>query len=228
MDGVGGQHVKPLPPFAGIDGPLKAALASLRPARRMSVTDCAEKYMMVNANGRWVAFDRTTAPYMVEPADMIASRNWRELVFVGPARASKTLGLLQVGLAYAIMVDPSKVYVTHMGQTKAKEWVEGEVAPMIRNSPALAERQGRGIGDKNIFSKRFVGGTHFGVGWPTAENFSARRAANASADNSRANSSSIPGRRTLTATWREFSARRAECTWAMDAAATASPKKEKI
>ena len=174
MAGVGGQHIKPLPPFAGIDGPLKAALASLRPARRMSVTDCAEKYMMVNANGRWVAFDRTTAPYMVEPADMIASRNWRELVFVGPARASKTLGLLQVGLAYAIMVDPSKVYVTHMGQTKAKEWVEGEVAPMIRNSPALAERQGRGIGDKNIFSKRFVGGTHFGVGWPTAENFSAR------------------------------------------------------
>lgn len=165
---------EPLPPFAGIEAPLAQALASLRPARRMSVTDCAEKYMKVNANGRWVQFDRMVAPYMVEPADMMASRNWRELVFVGPARASKTLGLLQVGLAYAIMIDPSPIYITHMGQTKAKEWVENEVAPMIRNSPDLAERQGKGISDRNVFSKRFIGGARLGVGWPTPENWAGR------------------------------------------------------
>ena len=104
----------------------------------------------------------------------MASRNWRELVFVGPARASKTLGLLQVGLAYCIMVDPSPIYITHMGQGKAKEFIENEVAPMIRNSPDLAERQGKGVGDKNIFSKRFVGGARLGVGWPTAENWAGR------------------------------------------------------
>lgn len=174
MSGLGRQHLEPLPPFAGIEGPLKAALASLRPARRMSVTECAERYMKVNANGRWVDFSRLVAPYMVEPADMMASRNWRELVFVGPARASKTLGLLQVGLAYCIMVDPSPIYITHMGQSKAKEWVDNEVAPMIRNSPELADRQGKGVGDKNIFSKRFVGGARLGVGWPTAENWAGR------------------------------------------------------
>lgn len=168
-----GQH-RSLPPFAGIEGPLRQALASLRPARRMSVTDCAEQFMKVNANGRWVAFDRNVAPYMVEPADMMASRNWRELVFVGPARASKTLGLLQVGIAYAIMIDPSPVHVTHMSQGKAKEWSENEVAPMIRNSPFLAERQGMGTGDRNIHSKRFVGGMQLGIGWPTADNWRGR------------------------------------------------------
>lgn len=169
-----GIQYQPLPPFAGIEGPLTRSLAALRPARRMSVTECAERYMKVNANGRWVSFDRNVAPYMVEPADMMASRNWRELVFVGPARASKTLGLLQVGIAYAIMIDPSPVYVTHMGQGKAKEWSENEVAPMIRNSPALADRQGMGTGDRNIFAKRFVGGAHLGIGWPTAENWAGR------------------------------------------------------
>ena len=174
MTGVANSGYQPLPPFAGVEGPLRRVLANLRPARRMSVTECAERFMRVNANGRWVPFDRNVAPYMVEPADMMASRNWRELVFVGPARASKTLGLLQVGIAYAIMIDQSPVHVTHMGQGKAKEWSENEVAPMIRNSPELAERQGMGTGDRNIFSKRFRGGTNLGIGWPTAENWAGR------------------------------------------------------
>jgi phage terminase large subunit GpA-like protein len=82
--------------------------------------------------------------------------------------------LLQVGLAYAIMVDPSPIYITHMGQTKAKEWVQNEVAPMIRNSPDLHGRLGRKVGDDNIFAKNFVGGCRLGVGWPTAENWAGR------------------------------------------------------
>ena len=165
---------EPLPPFASIGPVLRRALHALRPAQRMSVTEAAERYMRVNANGRWVPFDRMVAPYMVEPADMMASRVWRELVFVGPARASKTLGLLQAGVNYAIMCDPCPVHVTHMSKIKGQEWSEDTIAPMIRNSPALADRQGLGASDKNIFSKRFIGGTKIGIGWPTADNWRGR------------------------------------------------------
>lgn len=165
---------EPLPPFASIGPVLRRALQALRPARRMTVTEAAEATMMVNAQGRWVPFDRMVAPYMVEPADMMASRRWRELVFVGPARASKTLGLLQAGINYAITCDPCPVHVTHMSKLKGQEWSEDELAPMIRNSPKLADRQGLGGSDRNIFSKRFIGGAKIGIGWPTSDNWRGR------------------------------------------------------
>ena len=164
----------PLPPFAGIGQPLRRALHALSPAHRMSVTEAAEKFMRVNDGGRWIAFDRNVAPYMVEPANMMASRAWRELVFVGPARASKTLGLLQAGVNYAIMCDPCPVHVTHMSKMKGQEWSEDTITPMIRNSPALAERQGIASGDRNIFAKRFMGGAKISIGWPTGDNWRGR------------------------------------------------------
>lgn len=166
----------PLPPFAGVAAAIRRALPALRPPGRMSVTEAAERYMRVNANGRWVAFDRNFAPYMVEPSDMIASRKWRELVFVGPARAGKTLALLQSACAYAIMCNPGPVHITHMDQKKGQDWSQDELTPMIRNSPDLAERQGTGTSDRNIFGKRFIGGTKIGIGWPTAANWRGRTA----------------------------------------------------
>ncbi|CUH66826.1 Bacteriophage tail assembly protein [Thalassovita gelatinovora] len=166
-------ELPPLPPFASARDVLRRCLPSLLPATRMSVVEAAIKHMKVNANGRWVAFDPDVTPMMVEPANMLASRFYREWVFVGPARTGKTVMLLK-GTAHAITCDPGVVHITHMTEGTAEKWVDEELLPMIENSPELAKRQGTGRSDRNILSKKFVGGTKVTIGPPTKANLSGR------------------------------------------------------
>jgi phage terminase large subunit GpA-like protein len=163
----------PMPPHASAADVLRAALPSLNPATRMGVVDAAEKHMKVNANGRWVSFDRAVTPYMVEPANVITSRRYRELIFVGPARTGKTVMLLQ-GVAHLITCDPGVCHITHMTAQTAEAWVDEELLPMIENSPEVAARQGKGRSDRNILSKKFIGGAKLTIGPPTKANLSGR------------------------------------------------------
>ncbi len=166
-------ELPPMPPYAGAGVALRRALPSLAPATRMGVVEAAERFMKVNANGRWTDFDRDVTPYMVEPANMIASRLYRELIFVGPARAGKTVMLLQ-GVSHLVMCDPGICHITHMTENTATKWVDEELMPMIENSPELAKRQGRGRSDRNQLSKKFIGGAKVTIGPPTKANLSGR------------------------------------------------------
>jgi phage terminase large subunit GpA-like protein len=166
-------ELAPMPPHASAGDVLRKTLPSLSPAKRLGVVDAAEKSMKVNANGRWAAFDRLITPYMVEPANMMASRLYREMIFVGPARTGKTVMLLQ-GVSHSITCDPGVVHVTHMTENTAEKWVDEELMPMIEASPDLASRQGTGRSDRNILSKKFTGGTKLTIGPPTKANLSGR------------------------------------------------------
>ena len=156
----------PLPPYAGVSVPLVRALPTLTPAARMGVIAAAEKHMKVNANGRWVDFDRNVTPYMNEPADMTASRRYREVIFVGPARAGKTVMLLST-VSHIVLCNPCVCRIVHMTESSGEAWVDEELKPMIENSPDLAERQGTGRSDRNILSKKFIGGAKIIIGAPT-------------------------------------------------------------
>lgn len=163
----------PMPPYSSARVALKRALPSLSPATRMGVVDAAEKFMRVNANGRWTQFDPGVTPYMVEPANMMTSRLYRELIFVGPARTGKTVMLLQ-GVSHLVLCDPGVCHITHMTENTASAWVDEELMPMIENSPELAKRQGRGRSDRNQLSKKFIGGAKLTIGPPTKANLSGR------------------------------------------------------
>ncbi|SOH93365.1 Phage terminase, large subunit GpA [Monaibacterium marinum] len=165
---------EPLPPFASMAGVVLDCLPSLRPPARISVTQACERYLRVKVGGSWQRFDRGVTPYMNEPLDMMASRRFLELIFVGPARAGKSELLLKGTACYAIACDPGPVHVTQMDRDSAKAWAEDELAPSVRNSPDLAALQGKARSDRNIFSKRFIGGTKISIGAPTASNFASR------------------------------------------------------
>lgn len=159
-------ELPPMPPYASATSVLPRALPTLSPANRMTVVDAAEEYMRVNANGRWAGFDRNVTPYMIEPANMMASRRYREIIFVGPARTGKTVMLLQ-GVSHLVMCDPGPCQIVHMTEQSAADWVDSELRPMIENSEGIAERQGLGRSDRNILSKKFVGGAKVTLGPPT-------------------------------------------------------------
>lgn len=159
-------ELPPMPPYASAPAVLEQALPSLSPATRMGVVDAAEAYMKVNASGRWASFDRGVTPYMIEPADMTISRRYREVIFAGPARAGKTVMLMST-VSHLVICDPGVCQIVHMTEATAEAWVDEELMPMIENSPALAKRQGRGRSDRNILSKKFIGGAKISIGPPT-------------------------------------------------------------
>ncbi|MEL7090248.1 MAG: terminase gpA endonuclease subunit [Pseudomonadota bacterium] len=156
----------PLPNFADVRSILRDALPALRPAEEISVTAAAERDMRVNVGGQWQAFRRDVTPYMVEPADMTASRAYKVVAFAGPSQSGKTK-MLETALAYTIGSDPARVALFQMSRDKAREYELDKLAPMLRNSPNLAARKATGRGADTQFQKLFSGGTHLTLDWPT-------------------------------------------------------------
>jgi len=164
-------NFEPLPPYTDPRSALKIALPALRPAEAMTVTESAEKYMRVNVGGQWQEFRRDVTPYMVEPTDMIASRSYRGLVFIGPSQSGKTM-MLQSATVHAITCDPSRIALFQMTKDAASEFEKNKLAPMIRNSPEIASRMSKGRGSDNIHQKLFVGGTQLTLDWPVISKLS--------------------------------------------------------
>lgn len=157
---------EPLPPYTDPRSALRRTLPSLRPADRIGVTEAAEKHMMVKVGDQWQRFRRDVTPYMTEPTDMIASRSYRGLVFCGPSQSGKTQ-MLQSAIAYTAMCNPGRVALFQMTREAAAEFERNKLAPMIRNSPDLRDRQSTGRGSDNVGQKLFTGGTQLTLDWPT-------------------------------------------------------------
>lgn len=159
---------EPLPSYTDPRAALKQALPALHPGERISVTESAERYMRVNVSGQWQPFRADVAPYMVEPTDMTASRQFRALVFAGPSQSGKTL-MLQTVACHAIMSDPGRVALFQMTRDAAALMEREKIGPVIYNSPKIRARLAHGRGSDTIFQKLFTGGTHMTLDWPTPE-----------------------------------------------------------
>jgi phage terminase large subunit GpA-like protein len=69
----------------------------LEPSERLTVSEANAKYRVMNNPGSYVGpWKNETVPYMVEPMDVLASREYNAEVFVGPAQCGKGLPLTEV------------------------------------------------------------------------------------------------------------------------------------
>lgn len=166
-DGAIGQAVRlaQLPPFARVEDILADALPVLDPPSRITVTEAAERYLRVQVQGAWQAFDRSVTPYMVEPSDVTQSRKYKGVAFVGPSQSGKTL-MLQTVCYHAITCDQRPVLIVHMTRGDRNKWVEEKLNPGIQNSPEIRARLGRGRNDDTFERKRFQG-MNLSIGYPT-------------------------------------------------------------
>jgi phage terminase large subunit GpA-like protein len=164
-EGAGG----PLP-FASTRAALARALPALAPPRRILPAEAAEKWRRVGTMGARQPWRNSTVPYMVEPANMTASRRYKGLVFAGPARSGKTDGLVLNPLLHRALCAPSNALVVHINRDSAQDFSIEKVAPMVRGCPELLAR----LGTDNIFEKGFAGGMRLTIGWPVIGKLSAR------------------------------------------------------
>jgi phage terminase large subunit GpA-like protein len=150
-----------------------SAYPAFRPPRRVSVSQGAADILVIKqpggTSGPWSPEE---TPYMIEPVDMLASRRHVAVIFAGPARTGKTMGLLDGWVAHAVVNDPGDFLVVQMTQEKAREFSKVRIDRAIRNSPKLQAMKSASAQDDNTHDKQFRNGMWLRIAWPTASNLS--------------------------------------------------------
>ncbi|MBY5117256.1 phage terminase large subunit family protein [Enterobacter cloacae] len=140
----------------------------LRAPRRMPVADAVGTYMRVPMGaGNSVAWDPDLAPYVIEPMNCLASREYDAVVFVGPARTGKTIGLIDGWIVYNIVCDPADMLVIQVSEEKAREHSKKRLDRTFRCSPEVKNRLSPRRNDNNVYDRTFRAGNYLKLGWPS-------------------------------------------------------------
>jgi len=146
---------------------------ALRPPRRTTVSTGAKDNLVIKQPGGYAGpWDASETPYMVEPMNMLASRQHEAVVFVGPARTGKTAGLLLGWMAHTVVNDPGDMLFIQMSQDKAREFSKTDVSRAIRNSPKIGAMLSGSSADMNTHDVMFRHGMWLRIAWPTVSNVS--------------------------------------------------------
>ncbi|HCT4268342.1 TPA: phage terminase large subunit family protein [Escherichia coli] len=140
----------------------------LRAPRRMRVADAVAQYMRVPMGaGNSVPWDPLVAPYVIEPMNCLASREYDAVIFVGPARTGKTIGLIDGWGIYNVICDPADMLIIQMTEEKAREHSKKRLARTFRVSPEVVSRLSPNKNDNNVYDRTFLAGNYLKIGWPS-------------------------------------------------------------
>lgn len=159
-----------LRPFLPATDVSRAVAEIVRPPRRILPSTAAASYLR-NEKGPWIS---ELTPYIVEPLDHFGGRQYQGIVYVGPARAGKTFGLVIGGIAFVVTCAPGDMLVVHMSQDTARDFSRTDLDRAIRHSPELAARLSPRPRDDNIFDKFFKSGISLKIGYPAVSQLSAK------------------------------------------------------
>lgn len=147
----------------------------LRPPQRMSVAIAAEKYRYVNQPGAFVGqWDNTETPYMVEPMNTLASRDFSKMAFVGPAQCGKTDALIVNGIAYSVKVDPIDTMIFCPTSGAARDFSMRRVDRLHRHSPEIGKMLMKSRDADNKFDKHYITGMMLTLSYPSVTELAGR------------------------------------------------------
>lgn len=142
----------------------------VRPPRRRKPSEAAASFLR-NDRSAW---DPAISPMMLEPMDQLASRQYTGIIFVGPARSSKTFSLILGGLTYIVTSAPGDMLVIQMSQEASRDFSRNELDRCLRYSPELAARISTKARHDNLFDKHFRSGVSLKLGWPAVSQLSSK------------------------------------------------------
>lgn len=148
----------------------KSTSVRVRAPRRVKPSDAAASVLRTE-KGPWLP-DLT--PYLIEPLNLLASREYQSVIFVGPARTGKTMTLILGGIAYVVTCAPGDMLVVQMSQDSARDFSRMDLDRAIRHSPELASRISPRARDDNTFDKFFRSGIALKLGWPAVSQLSSK------------------------------------------------------
>lgn len=157
---------------------------ALKPPENLTISDYAAKYRKLANAGSYVGlWDNDKTPYLVEPMNLLESREHTGMIFVGPARSGKS-DMAFNWLTYLADNKPSDFLMIHMTRAVARNWSQNALAKNLylnddRMRPTrLGQKLIAGRLNDNVFDKRFMNGMRLQVGWPVASELSGRTVRN--------------------------------------------------
>lgn len=144
--------------------------ALVRAPRQIMPSESSRRYLR-NNRGAW---DPDVAPELIEPLNMLASREYTGIVYVGPARSSKTFSLVLGAFTHSVCADPGDMLIIQMSREAARDFSRTEVDRVIRNSPEIQARLSPRVKDDNTFDKFFRSGQMLKIGWPAISQLSSK------------------------------------------------------
>lgn len=144
-----------------LDALVRKALATLAPPPKYTVSQWADARRKLSSEasaipGQW----RTSlVEYMREPMDCVSDPRCSRVVIMAGAQIAKSEVLLNV-VGYLIDYDPSPIMMVQPTLEMAEAFSKDRIAPMLRDTPCLAEKIGENSRDSNstIRQKMFPGG----------------------------------------------------------------------
>ena len=117
------------------------ALDSLMPPEKMTVSEWAEKNIMLNGKtsaepGPW---SNRRTPYLVEIMDEFNNPDTEEIVFVKPTQVGGTAGMINA-MFYAIAQDPSPIEVVYPTDAFAQSISTKRLQPMIEDCEVIRKK----------------------------------------------------------------------------------------
>ncbi|WP_137592284.1 phage terminase large subunit family protein, partial [Escherichia coli] len=89
------------------------------------------------------------------------------VIFVGPARTGKTIGLIDGWVIYNVICDPADMLIIQMTEEKAREHSKKRLARTFRVSPEVVSRLSPNKNDNNVYDRTFLAGNYLKIGWPS-------------------------------------------------------------
>lgn len=171
---------EPLPSWRTGAAVVRAALEALRPPRRMTVSQAAERYRMLKTAEGGVGYQgpwrNSMAPHLVEPMDRALLRSVSVVVLMGPSQFGKSEVFLNL-ILHAVVVRPGDILLYQPNKEAAADFMSRRVERgLIRSCREVAEQLGPTRSDDTVSEKTFRSGMVLSVLWPSAVNMSSKPA----------------------------------------------------
>lgn len=141
----------------------------MRPPNRVTVSESSDEeawvYTPGGYNGPW-----KTPPYLKRPLDLLNSRLYQGISFIGPAQSGKTFGLVECPIVWNINHNQADMLVVQMSETTAGDFSKTRIKRLLNHSNIPA---GELLKD-NVFDKHFRSGCTLFVGYPAATQLSSK------------------------------------------------------
>jgi len=145
-------------------------IEQIRPPERKSVAESSEEIVELNNPGAYIGkYQNRTAPYMVEPMEVLTSPEFEACVFCGPAQCGKTQSLIVNWLAHAAVLEPLDLIIYSPSQAAARDFSMRRVDRLHRDSKRVKAALLPSKDKDNVFDKHyyntlssFVNGCYYG------------------------------------------------------------------
>lgn len=138
------------------------------PPRRMTVPEWAEEERFINQPGAYVGdWENDTTPYMIEPAEVLTSPDFKGCVFAGPAQCAKTDALIVNWIGYAATTDPQDMIVYSPTFTAARDFSMRRVDRLHRHTETVGGALVQSKDADNKFDKSYKNGMLLSLSYPS-------------------------------------------------------------